>query len=256
MSSPPPSGSASQVAASPRTQAKNWKSGPLVGLCAVLPGAILAWLVIHSFHPVFSNEAAADAFGNLPPAVQWQMDRNNAMFVMGLVGALAAAGLAVGEGLSRKSRLTAVAAAAACLVAGLLFGALGGYFGLVAFQRLEPKHELTDLSKAILVYMITFVTLGAGAGLAVGLVLGRSFLAAAKCLLAGGMAGLLAAICYPLLVAAALPGAITKVFIPLGPQERLLWCGILAGLLGLVIPAVANDRRRATVEDVADQPAS
>lgn len=225
------------------TEGTVWSSGPLAGLCSVLSGGLLAWLLVQAVHPVFTNEEAADAFGALPVKLQWELDRNNSIFVLALLGGFAGVGLAVGEGRCRKSWSTALAAGAACGATGAAFGGLAGYLGLIAFQFYQPRPDLTDLAKTIRVYGVIFAMLGGGVGLAAGIFLGRRFRTAINCLVAGLLAGILAAITYPVIVAILMPGAITKVLIPIGAGERLLWFGLIAGLLGVIIPSVARERR-------------
>jgi hypothetical protein len=56
--------------------------------------------------------------------------------------------------------------------------------------------------------------------------------------LGGLLAGFLASITYPLIVAALLPAAMTTVLIPLEISERILWFSLYTGLLGLIVPSV------------------
>jgi hypothetical protein len=164
--------------------------------------------------------------------------------VLALLGGLAGAGLAAGEAVCRRSWKTAMAAGLACVAVGVVLGGLGGYLGLITFRYYQdPEHaQLTDLARAIRVYGVALATLGGGVGLGAGVFLGRRITTAANCLVAGLLAGVLSAICYPVLVAMLIPGAVTKVLIPIGPAERLLWFGLTTGLLGLIIPSVAGKR--------------
>jgi len=224
--------------------AVTWKSGPLVGLCCTLLAGLAAWLIVHAVHPVFATTEGAGKYGFLPLDVQWRLDRNNSMFVLGLVGGLVSLALAIGEGLARRSASVVLAGGAACVAAGLIAGGLAGFLGHRAFEQVRANAEITDLTKAMLVNCVMFATLGAGVGLGAGFILTKRILVAIKCLVAGMLAGGLASTIYPVFVAALMPAAMTSVLLPLEVGERLLWFGLATGLLGVFIPQVARDRAR------------
>jgi len=195
-------------------------------------------------HPVFWTDVGRDEVGSLPFDVQWRLDRNNSMFVLGLVGSLVGLALAIGEGLARRSASVMLAGGAACAAAGLIAGGLAGYLGHRTFEQVRANAEITDLTKAILVNGVMFATVGAGVGLGAGLILSKRLLTAIECLIAGLLAGGLASSAYPVIVAALMPAAMTSVLLPLEISERLLWFGLLTGLLGAVVPSVARARHR------------
>ncbi|MCI0676142.1 MAG: hypothetical protein L0Y42_10260 [Phycisphaerales bacterium] len=216
-----------------------WSSRPLMGLCCALVAGLAAWLVVHAAHPVFATTEGADEWGFLPLDVQWRLDRNNSMFVLGLVGGLVGLALAIGEGLARRSPRVMLEGGAACGALGLVAGGLAGYLGHRAFEQVRANAEINDLNKAIYVNAVFFATLGAGVGLGLGFILTRRPRVTVKCLIAGLLAGGLASVIYPVIVAALLPAAMTSVLLPLETGERLLWFGLLTGLLGIFIPVMA-----------------
>lgn len=221
-------------------QGTGWQSGPLAGICFLLASGLLAWLLVHAVHPVFATTEGADEFGFLPPAVQSRLDRNNAMFVLGLLGGLTGVGLAVSEVRHRPSWRTTLTAVVWCGAVGAVFGGLAGYVGHRAFEFYKADRDLDDLGKAIRVQCVTLAWEGAGAGLGAGVFLGRSFRLAIRCCLGGLLAGILAGIVYPTIVAALMPGAMTTVLIPLEVRERVLWFSLFSTALGAIIPSVAR----------------
>jgi len=212
----------------------------LFGLCAALLGGLLVWLFIRSFHPVFWTTEGADQFGFLPVDVQSRLDRNNAMLLIGLLGGVTGAVLAVVEGLHRRSWITVLVAPVVGAACGALFGVLGGYLGHGAFEAFKGFHNLSDLTKSMGVFALMFGLAGAGIGLGTGLTLGRGLQSALSCLVAGLVAGGLAALLYPLVVGAILPGALTSVLVPVEPVDQLVWLGLATGLVGLIVPSVTK----------------
>jgi hypothetical protein len=222
-----------------------WTSGPLLAVCTTLVAGVLAWALVQWLDPLFTNEEDADAFGNLPPAIQWQLDRNNVMFVLAVIGGLACAGLVAAEAISRRSLRTALGAGIPCIAIAAAVGGLAGYVGLLLFQHYKANLVLSDLNKTIRVYAVMLGILGSGVGLSVGICLGRRIGSVVNCLIGGLLAGILAAILYPVIVAMLLPGAVTKVLVPLLATERFVWFALIAATLGVIIPSVAGKRTAA-----------
>jgi hypothetical protein len=217
-----------------------WRCGPLVALPFLLMAGLATFLIVQAVHPVFWTTEGMDEYGFLPLDVQWRLDRNNAMLVLGLLGGLAGAAMAVAEGLSRRSWKTALAAGIGCATVGALFGGLAGYVGHRGFEFYKPNAEVTDLTKAICVYGMMLATLGGGVGLGAGAFLARDLRTTLRCILGGLLAGVLASVTYLLVVAMFLPNALTTVLLPLEAGERLLWIGLITSLLALILPAVAR----------------
>jgi hypothetical protein len=93
------------------------------------------------------------------------------------------------------------------------------------------------------VYGIMFAGGGAGVGLGVGLVLGRTARSSIECFMGGSLAGLAAAVLYPIVIAVLLPSALTSVLIPVEPVDQLAWFGLAAACLGVVVPSLAGRSR-------------
>jgi hypothetical protein len=213
-----------------------------VRLCSAVLGGLVAWALVQSIHPVFEQKDAEDQYGFLPADVQWEVDRNNAMLVLAMLGGWAAAGVAVGQGLCGRPWLGTVLAGIACAMLGSAAGVLAGYVGLNVFHAIGSSSEVSDLSRAMLVNGVMFVTLGGGVGLGVGAFFERSLRAVVRSIFAGLLAGVMGGFAYPVLVALLLPSALTNVLIPTEAAERLLWFGIASGMLGLVLPAASGLR--------------
>ncbi len=226
-----------------------WQSGARGGIIVALLSGILVFLILQQIHPVFQPpEGAENAFGILPAEVQADLDKKNAIFVVSLLGGLIAAGVAVAEGLARKSIATALVAGLGCAAVGAVIGALAGYLGNMFFAHYKTEQTVTDLGVAVRVYGAMFALMGGGIGLAAGVFLGRPLSTAVNCLAGGLLAGLLSGLAYPVLCALAVPTADTNVLIPVGGGERFLWCGITAAIIGGLIPALAGGSKKSKAE--------
>lgn len=218
-----------------------WKSGPCAGLLFGLLGGLLAWLIIEAGHPLFAlSEEVVTTQMTVPDELQRPVDRNNTMAALAILGGAAAAALAVGEGLCRKSWLASLVGGAACTLVGAAFGCLAGYVGFIGLEHYEPRPDLSDLVKTLRVQGAMLGALGGGVGLGLGIFLARRLAAVIQCLVAGLLAGALAGIAYPMLAAVFLPGVITEVVVPICAKERLLWIAIFTGLVGVTIPGIAR----------------
>jgi hypothetical protein len=213
---------------------------------------MMAWALFHSTHPVFEQKDAEDQYGFLPADVQWEVDRNNAMLVLAMLGGFTAAGVAAGQGLCGRAWPGTVLAGVGCATLGVAAGALAGYLGLNVFHAIGSSSEVSDLSRAMLVNGVMFVTLGGGVGLGVGAFFERSFRAVVRSTFAGLLAGVMGGFAYPVVVALLLPSALTNVLIPTETGERLLWFGIASGMLGLLLPTAFGLRAGAPASARSD----
>jgi hypothetical protein len=253
---------------SEKATAPGWQSGPLIGCISTLAAGAVVLVFLRTLHPVFWTNEGRDDVGLYLPDVQWRLDRNNSMLLVGLLGALTAAALAIGEGIVRRSRIAQIwkarradrlaigegivrrwwsqtlKTAATCAAVSLLIGGLGGYLGHRMFEYLKSQRDLDELIKTTLVSGTMLAVTGGGVGLATGKFLEGSTAAAIRGALGGLLAGLLASIIYPLIVAALLPNAMTSVLLPLEISERVLWLGLATGLQGLIIPTVVRRSAR------------
>jgi hypothetical protein len=219
-----------------------WKSGPIVGFLSALVAGLFAWLIVQLVHPLFATTKGADEWGFLPRDVQWILDRNNSIFVLALFGGVSAAGIAVSEELHRKSWQFVLTIAGICAVIGVLFGGLAGFLGHLTFEFLKHNQEIADVNKAIGVYGVMFAVGAGGIGLGCGAFLSGSYRLSVQCLIAGMLAGLLAAVAYTCVVALLLPSALTFVLFPTEAADRMLWFGCFAGFVGLILPTMLRQR--------------
>src|SRR5437016_5674439 len=90
--------------------------------------------------------------------------------------------------------------------------------------------------------VVQVVRRGLGVGLGVGLAT-RTASGAAKYAVGGLIGGALAAVAYPLAVALVMPATNTDALLPEEAAARLLWLAMLAGMIGLVVPAADRGRR-------------
>jgi hypothetical protein len=225
-------------------------AGPLAGLLIALLAGAVCWVLLETAFPVF---AISDRLANLPtPApvedlVELEMANRqaasrNAILFLGILGAVVGGGLAVGEGVARRSGRLILTAVLAGTAVAALFGCLAGLIGHMAFDFHRPIEGLSPLAKTIRTQAILSATLGLGLGLAVGMISRRGRIAL-TCLVGGLLAGVLAGIVYPMLTAICFPGLATESVVPSQTIGRLVWIAVLTGFAGLVIPGVARQRR-------------
>jgi len=229
--------------------ASGLRTGPLAGIVLAFVGGAVTWVLVETFHPVFHVPeqyaipdlgAPAEKFEKLR-IVQAKVDRCNAMFDLGLFGALVAGSIAAGETIARRSLKPVVVAAPV----GALFGCLAAVCGSIAHELCDPLSPPANLTDTVVVQGVMFAILGGGSGLAVG-ASGRSARIAAKAMIVGALAGALAGMLYPFAVSIVLPTVNTKPLIPSGTLDRLLWIELAAGLLGSIIFGMARGRTPCT----------
>jgi hypothetical protein len=224
---------------SPNSLALRPREGVILALIA---GAIV-WGGIHFAHPLFrvSKEFDIPNLGAPPEKhaahrrEKNRLDRWHAAIYLGGLGLLTAAALGLHDGMLRRSWLPPILA----MPLGAISGAIGGVLGCLVYERLGPN--VGELGPTITAQLLAAAPLGLGIGLGLGLAT-RSAGTAAKTALAGIAAGALAGVLYPIAVSLLLPEASTDALLPAEASSRLLWLGILSGLIGLVIP-LAGQRR-------------
>lgn len=235
---------------SSRQSRKRLACGPWLGLVATVFGGVLAWLLLEWIHPVFTApEKYAILPAPVPPElsvemeqVAWRLHLGNATVVLAIVGAFLGGFMGLGEGVAQRSARSAVLGLAGCAAIAAVFGASAGVLGHFIFQweYYSGKEGLIGWTIAMQAAMLA--TLGLGAGLAVGLLLGRQRLLVASCSVAGVLAGVLAGLLFPYLASRYLPVAASEIVIPEGGPARLLWIALTAGLLGLIVPGMTFSR--------------
>jgi hypothetical protein len=202
---------------------------------ALLAGAI-AWGVVEQVHPAFDVPKEYHIANLGAPVEKWvayraaanRVDGMNAMLDLAILGGLVAAALALAGGTARRpaSRL----AIAAPL--GALGGAAGGLIGSVV----HVTWLLTAAQPDVIHTAGQQVAALAALGLGVGLAFGCAQRAVRTALPAGLLAGTLAGTVYPIAVSLLLPATGTESLIPGDRPSRLLYIGVTAALLGLIVP--------------------
>lgn len=228
--------------------------GPWLGLVATVLGGAVAWLVLQWIHPVFTPpEKYAILPAPVPPELSqeleelmWRLHLGNAAVVLAIVGAFLGGFLGLGEGVAQRSARAAVLGLGGCAAIGAVFGASAGVLGHFFFQWQYYAGKDSLLAWTIAMQASMLATLGLGAGLAVGLLLGRQRLLVASCSIAGALAGVLAGLLFPYLASRYLPVAASEIVVPQGGPARLLWIGLTAGLLGLIVPGMTFSRSSST----------
>jgi hypothetical protein len=227
-------------------------AGPLNAALFALAGGAIAWIVLEACHPVFGNPAKlldtseqgksfAEQQSALAAAIP-KANRYDAMLALAVVGAFVGGGLSIAEQVARRSRKPVIIiGTVVAMVIGGSAGILGGLLGDLVYLRIKPAMEPLPLSGTVQIQVVTLAVLGAGIGVGLGAATGR-VLAAGYCLFAGLLAGLGAGLLYPMVLAVAFPGAQTQLVVPYNGTSRLLWIALIAGLLGLIVPAVAGKR--------------
>src|SRR5262245_42296186 len=129
----------------PKNPTASRQNGLVVRMACTLTAGLLTWLIVQAVHPLFATEIGRDEVGFLPVDVQWRLDRNNAMFVLALLGGLSGIGLAVGTCARRDTWLAVSIAAAKCGAVGTVCGALAGYLGHRTFEFYKMNAEVSDL---------------------------------------------------------------------------------------------------------------
>lgn len=208
---------------------------------ALVAGAI-AWGLLQAGDPVFKVPpeyhvpnigAPAEKLAALQAAVN-RTNLKNAMLYLATFGALEALALA-----ALPYRVTGAAIA---LPIGLALGALAGWIGTLIRAAWVPPDGQADVTQTVLVQGLTLAAFGMGVGLAYGAA-GRSLRVLLPALVGGLAAGGLAGVLYPIGLSVAMPAVNTEPLVPLEPISRLIWFGLVAGLLGVLIPLTAQRGR-------------
>jgi len=231
---------------------------PWTSLVLALVAAAATWGAIQATHPVFRiSEKYHAAMGDRPEvfeANRWAqdwVDREHAMMYVGELGLLLAGLIGTREGMLRRSWLTPLVAAPL----GAIGGALGGFLGSLVYEYVRKNVGQAELLHTVAAQLLLGGPLGLGVGLGVGLST-RSASGTVKAAFGGLAAGALAAALYPVVVSIVLPAASTDALLPAERANRAVWLGLLAGLIGLLVPAASRQRKQSTAAMTASGEAS
>lgn len=243
MSLDPTSASSSMPATAPPRD--GLRVSPWVGLILALVGAAVTWVLIERYWNAYQvpKEHEIKALGESEE--RWarfnfenaKAQRHNAIFRWGMSGALVTGLIGLGESIARRSMLPVLLAAP--LGAG--FGCLAGYCGALVHESFFDSAPLRELDDLMAVHAALLGVLGLGVGLTLGLC-GRSLATLVMAALAGLVLGLVTAMLFPLAMSLLMPGVNTDTIFPRSSVHRLLWLELIAGLLGLGIPAISHMR--------------
>ena len=229
-------------------------TGPLIGLLFALVGGGLGWATLEACDPVFRMPDKYYFEMGPPPELvdevaeaQNVVHLGNRVFACGLVGAMLAAALGIGEGVARRSLKTILLAAVGCGLVAALFGCAAGVAGHFTCLSRAAVEDRVSVTGTVIIQCALWGPLGAGVGLALGSLAGRLRTAIA-CLVAGLAAGVLAAGVFPIAASLLLPSSQTDWPVPIGADTRLLWIGCSAVLLGLIVPFAARQNREGRPE--------
>jgi hypothetical protein len=198
---------------------------------------VLAWGIIQSLHPVFVVDKKYNiAMGAPPEAIealrvqQLRAARLNSMLEVALLGGLLAGAMAFG----RPACCPTLMRLPVAIPWGALIGAGAGQLASLVLAARNAA-TLPDVSDTIKVQALLFGLLGAGLGLMVGLFAGsiRTGITGA---IAGTITGVVAGIVYPMAAAILMPTVTVEPVVPYGAAIRLLWAGLFAVSIALVLP--------------------
>ena len=243
---------ATHVARDGRLVAWVRRAGSLV---LALAGGAATWGIVETIHPVFSipKEYEAPDIG-MPPEVyrknRWareRMERHHAMLYVGSLGAVVAAALGLAGGV-RGRRFSTLAAAVSLAAAG---GVAGGHWASRIHEYVYEHYGQPALQHTVLEQMVLLTPLGLAVGLGFGLArfgIRRAISGAA----AGLLAGVGAALVYPVLVSLLLPGASTDMLLPMERSSRGMWYLLVSGALGLLVPLAQGRQAAAEIAPSAE----
>jgi hypothetical protein len=211
-----------------------------------LVAAAATWGAIQATHPVFRiAEKYHAAMGDSPEvfaanrrAQDW-VDRQHAMMYVGELGLLLAGLIGTREGMLRRSWLTPLVAAPV----GAIGGVLGGFLGCLVYEYVRKNVGQAELTHTVGAQLLLSAPLALGVGIGLGLAT-RTVGGVVKSAFGGLAAGALAAVLYPIVVSIVLPAASTDALVPVERANQALWLGLLAGLIGLLIPLASRQRKQ------------
>ena len=230
-----------------------------ISVPSALVGGLMAWIAFSIWYPVFT--VPRELIGKLPDgqsptadivaainAADALADGYNAVLFLGIFGALVAAVLVIGLGISRRDLRTIVGGGAVGALGGAAVGCIAGGLGWATYEVAVSAGGFSPLARTIWVHIAMLGALGGGVGMVLGTFVRRrrSVLTG---LAYGVIAGVLSGLVFPILTAIVLVNASIQEIIPTGPvgntvfNAQLLWIGVTAALLGLLIPSAFAERK-------------
>jgi hypothetical protein len=238
----------------------SWKTRLAALGSALLAGAIV-WGVVQGAHPLFRvpKKFEAPSIGMKPEvylanrrAQEW-IDRKHALVYVGLLGALLGTALAAARlSVLRRPRWAVLIVAAS----GMIGGAVGGFAGSRVQEYIVEHFGQPELLHTVLAQGAIWLPLGMALGLGLWLATGPGKSPLHE-LASGVVAGLIAAVVYPIAVSVLVPAASTDHLLPLDRVSQALWLLLSAGVFGIVLPLASRPcgHTAAEKQDMSDMSA-
>lgn len=182
-------------------------------------------------------------------AIELRADFKNVLPSMGIVGALVAGAIGLALGRHNNGRTGMIAGTVTGILAGGLLGSGGGALALIVREALkgweligndgQPDMLKTQLH-TMAIHAPTWIAIALAAAIAVAAstsARARAFTQAAG----AGIGGwLVAGLLYPMVASFAFPGNDPDLVIPSGDMNRVLWVGLSAAFIGLMMGRTAG----------------
>lgn len=215
----------------------------LRGLLALgLAGAVLAWLLIEKYYPMFQpsesvREKMVDPRIQLSPEEKQeivQANYRNSGFAAGVFGLVVSALFGTAGGMARRSILRIVLGMVCGAILGAGLGTVGGLLGHSLYQSALHRGGDIPVATTIAIQSTMLGTVGFGFGLAIAIPAGNARLIV-RYVLVATIGGICSGIAYLAIVSLVLPLANTEPDIPRGLADRLLWVSVTVVLISLMI---------------------
>lgn len=244
-------------------------ASPLLGLLVGFVIGGLMWLALyqwepqHPEHQPFSTpaEVIAKTEGYVVPPKEIQIEIEewerfvavaNDVFFLTLWGVLLTLGLSVAQGLYQPSAGAAIVGGIVAVVIGALFGAGAGFAGHYSFKLLPDKTDMDPLVLTIVAQGIMLGILGAGVGLAFGM-LTRGQHGVVKSTAFGLLAGILASMAFAVSTSMLTPTTDTFATIPESVgMGRVLWCLVIGVVVACMVTAAGPGKSKGPSEEEAE----
>lgn len=210
-----------------------------LSLLLSLVAGLITWGFVHTQQPFFEVGEEYHIRGIGESDERWaayleqqsRMDYQNAALVVGLLGGTLAMALAF----SRPQRLSLLGKILPGIALGVLVGAVAGLAGSSVQQSYYGTGQVT-IVESLFIYATMYGILGFGLGGILASFNGWNRIVVDRAIV-GLILGLAAATIYALLASFLFTSLDLDAFIPQTTLARLLWLGIVSGVLGFFLPS-------------------
>ncbi|MEO2016845.1 MAG: hypothetical protein ABGZ53_21015 [Fuerstiella sp.] len=171
---------------------------------------------------------------------------NNTALSLSLIGLLVAGCLGCGAGFARKSRSLSIIGLLTGIVLGSGLGAVGGLASTWTEDALMGSEKVDQMVRTIAMHAAGWAVIGIAVGLSVGLPNQAS--RSLKFVGAAVSAGVLSAALFTIGAAVIFSGENADLPVPDGTGNRLLWTGLCAVAMAIMIGLVANNTTNRSVD--------